>query len=145
MVLDPIPQSLPVPFFGSRPQPPTSPSHARAIFLSSSLAKSAVFGRSVRVVMRAHTFSRYKYGVATISRLLKVIGRFCKTALRKWRYHAKETGAADQWVLKGRECSGFARVNKVTSASLGYPLSVFNKNSTLKPIIVRSILIVATQ
>ena len=43
-----------------------------------------------------------------------------------------ETGAADQWVLKGRECSGFARVNTVTSASLGYPLSVFNKNSTLK-------------
>jgi len=26
----------------------------------------------------------------------------------------------------------FARVNKVTSASLGYPLLVFNKNSTLK-------------
>jgi len=43
-----------------------------------------------------------------------------------------ETGGADQWVLKQRECSGFARVNKVTSASLGYPLSVFNKNSTLK-------------
>jgi len=43
-----------------------------------------------------------------------------------------ETGGADQWVLKRRECSGFARVNKVTSASLGYPLSVFNKNSTLK-------------
>ena len=42
-----------------------------------------------------------------------------------------ETGGADQWVLKRRECSGFARVNKVTSASLGYPLSVFNKNSTL--------------
>ena len=44
-----------------------------------------------------------------------------------------ETGGADQWVLKRRELSGFARVNKVTSASLGYPLSVFNKNSTLKP------------
>jgi len=43
-----------------------------------------------------------------------------------------ETGGADQWVLKRRECSGFARVNKVNSASLGYPLSVFNKNSTLK-------------
>ena len=43
-----------------------------------------------------------------------------------------ETGGADQRVLKRRECSGFARVNKVTSASLGYPLSVFNKNSTLK-------------
>jgi len=43
-----------------------------------------------------------------------------------------ETGGADQWVLKRRECSGFARVNQVTSASLRYPLSVFNKNSTLK-------------
>jgi hypothetical protein len=43
-----------------------------------------------------------------------------------------ETGGADQWELKRRECSGFARVNKVTSASLGYPLSVFNRNSTLK-------------
>ena len=42
-----------------------------------------------------------------------------------------ETRGADQWVLKRRECSGFARVNKVTSASLGYPLSVVNKNSTL--------------
>ena len=45
-----------------------------------------------------------------------------------------ETGGlgADQCVLKRRELPGFARVNKVTSASLGYPLSVFNKNSTLK-------------
>jgi len=43
-----------------------------------------------------------------------------------------ETGGADQWVIKRRECSGFARVNKVTSASLGYPLSVFNKNSTFE-------------
>jgi len=43
-----------------------------------------------------------------------------------------ETARADQWVLKRREFSGFARVNKVTSASLGYPLSVFNKNYTLK-------------
>ena len=43
-----------------------------------------------------------------------------------------ETGGADQWLLKRRNCSGFARVNKVASASLGYPLSVFNKNSTLR-------------
>jgi len=43
-----------------------------------------------------------------------------------------ETGGADQWVLKRRELPGFARVDKVTSASLGYPSSVFNKNSTLK-------------
>jgi len=43
-----------------------------------------------------------------------------------------ETGGADQWVLKRRELPGFARVDKVTSASLGYPSSVFNKNSTFK-------------
>jgi len=43
-----------------------------------------------------------------------------------------------KWVLKRRECSGFARVNKVTSASLGYPLSVFNKNSTLKATSIKS-------
>jgi len=42
-----------------------------------------------------------------------------------------KTGGADQWVLKRRELSGLARVNKVTSTSLGYPLSVFNKNSIL--------------
>jgi len=31
------------------------------------------------------------YGVATISRLLKIIGLFCKRALWKRRYSAKET------------------------------------------------------
>jgi len=56
-----------------------------------------------------------------------------------------ETGEADQWVLKRRECSGFARVNKVTSASLGYPLPVFNKNSNLKQhVILHTILPLAT-
>ena len=43
-----------------------------------------------------------------------------------------ETGGVDQWVLKRKELPGSVRVNKVTFASLGYPLSVFNKNSTLK-------------
>jgi len=45
-----------------------------------------------------------------------------------------ETGGADQWVsrLKRRALPGFARVNQVTSASLRYPLSVFNINSILK-------------
>jgi len=37
-----------------------------------------------------------------------------------------ETGGAEQWVLKRREIPGLAWVNSVTSASLGYPLSVFN-------------------
>jgi len=43
-----------------------------------------------------------------------------------------ETSGSDQCVLKRRELPVFARVNKVTSASLGYPVSVSNKNSTLK-------------
>jgi len=43
-----------------------------------------------------------------------------------------DTGGVDQWLLNQRELPGFARVNKVTSASVGDPLSVFNKNSTLK-------------
>jgi len=42
-----------------------------------------------------------------------------------------------QWVLKRRELPGFARVNKATSASLGYPLSVFNKTSTLTRTLLR--------
>ena len=32
----------------------------------------------------------------------------------------------------GGDSHGVARVNEVTPVSLGYPLSVFNKNSTLK-------------
>jgi len=33
----------------------------------------------------------FDYGVASISRLLKIIGLFCKKALQKRRYSAKET------------------------------------------------------
>ena len=33
----------------------------------------------------------YRYGVATISRLLKMIGLFCKRALHRRLYSAKET------------------------------------------------------
>jgi len=46
-----------------------------------------------------------------------------------------ETGGADQWVLKRRECPRFARVahQGSTSASLGYPLSVFNKKLYSQP------------
>jgi len=38
-----------------------------------------------------YVFGLYAYGVATISRLLKIIGLFCKRALYKRRYFAKET------------------------------------------------------
>ena len=43
-----------------------------------------------------------------------------------------ETGRADQLVSKRREFPGSAIVHEITPASLGYPLSVFNKNSTIK-------------
>ena len=36
-------------------------------------------------------FAIYTYGVAPISRLLKIIGLFCKRALQNRRYSAKET------------------------------------------------------
>jgi len=65
MVLDPIPQSLPVHFFGSRPQPPTSLSrslsHTCALSLSSYAQKhqnlriSSVFSDSSPSDMRAKT------------------------------------------------------------------------------------------
>ena len=35
------------------------------------------------------------YGVATVSRLLKIVGLFCKRALQKRRYFAKETDDFD--------------------------------------------------
>jgi len=45
-----------------------------------------------------------------------------------------ETGGAEKWVLKRRELPGVChREWKNTPASLGNPLSVFNKNSTLNP------------
>jgi len=36
-----------------------------------------------------------RYGVATIRRLLKIIGLFCKKALKKRQYSAKETYKPD--------------------------------------------------
>jgi len=46
------------------------------------------------------------------------------------------TGTSSQvpWNARGRRLvePGVARVNKVSPVFLGYPLSVFNKNSTLK-------------
>jgi len=43
-----------------------------------------------------------------------------------------ETGGADQWVVRWREFPWVTFVNEITPASMEYPLSVFNKNSTLK-------------
>jgi len=66
-----------------------------------------------------------------------------QTTSRSHRYNVSlqhtATRDTNKWVLKRREFYGFARVNKVTSASLRYPLSVFNKNSTLKRDVMSSI------
>jgi len=46
----------------------------------------------LHVILHTH-YSKHtsSYGVPTISRLLKIIGRFCKRALKKRLYSAKET------------------------------------------------------
>jgi len=49
------------------------------------------------VYMYSDTRSTWDYGVATISRLLKIIGLFCKRALWKRLYSAKETYHFEQW------------------------------------------------
>ena len=43
------------------------------------------------VTARSQLIAQYPYGVATISRLLTIIGLFCKRALWKRLYSAKET------------------------------------------------------
>jgi len=44
------------------------------------------------------------HGVATISRLLKIIGLFCKRALKKRRYSAKETNNFKEPTVKNDNC-----------------------------------------
>ena len=73
MVLDPIPQPLPVHFFGSRPQTPTSPYTYPPI---KSVVQYAV---------------HYLYGVASISKIDETIGLFCRTQSLLQGSFAKET------------------------------------------------------
>jgi len=48
--------------------------------------------RSQWAMHRSHTcITRFRYGVATFSRLLEIIYHFCKRALLKRRYSAQET------------------------------------------------------
>ena len=44
------------------------------------------------------------YGVATISRLLKIISLFCKRALKKRLYSANATWYIASWVGRQEEC-----------------------------------------
>ena len=107
MVLDPIPQSLPVHFFGSRPQPPTSPlfpllpSKHRQYFRYRSallLVHTTISGSTHQTASRRNcetgdvitSITNY-YGVALVSRIDKIISLFCQRVLQKWQYSATET------------------------------------------------------
>jgi len=85
--------------------PPLSPARSLYLFLSLSLSlfrtpplRSRQLARSLYLSLSL-SFSRVQvldssrmfYGVASISRLLKIIGLFCKRALKKRLYSAKET------------------------------------------------------
>jgi len=60
--------------------------------LSTSVCKRVMShtNESCHISVKSHRFE-IKYGVATTSRLLKIIGLFCKRALPKRLYSAKET------------------------------------------------------
>jgi len=54
------------------------------------------------------------YGVATISRLLKIKGLFCKRALQKRRYSAKETyNSKDAIHVACHACYGVATISRL--------------------------------
>ena len=121
MVLDPIPQSLPVHYFGSRPQPPTSPqdkvrlNYNLILNLYHKIPRNLSFSiwicttRYQGTWVMVFRFGGYRgcgifseklsykiswcslWGGFGHSRIDKIIGLFCKKALLKRRYSAKET------------------------------------------------------
>ena len=56
-----------------------------------SLLEFQIRSSGKNILFLIHVFFRGYYGVATISRLLKIIGLFCKRALQKRRIFFKET------------------------------------------------------
>jgi len=57
MVLDPIPQSLPVHFFGSRPQPPTSPNDVVRAVEETASRNRAMYTDRTRVHTHTYTYT----------------------------------------------------------------------------------------
>ena len=90
MVLDPIPQSLPVHFFGSRPQPPTSR-------LVAMLCAQASFAKE------AHSCRKKHVPVVSLSdRARSFIGCLrLEGSLKLWVYFAKEPYKRD-YILQNR-------------------------------------------
>jgi len=62
-----------------------------SLFYRALLQKRLVILRSLRIEAPHSTVAQECYGVASIRRLLKIIGLFCKRALQKRRYSPKET------------------------------------------------------
>jgi len=60
-----------------------------SLFCRALLQKKPIILRSLLIVATLN--SEWHYEVATISRLLKITGLFCKRALEQRRYSAKET------------------------------------------------------
>ena len=84
MVLDPIPQPLPVHFFGSRPQPPTSPPY----FIRSEIDHLRV--HTQKSPTHSQMNARERWGTRPSHALAnEIIGLFCKRVLQKRRYSAK--------------------------------------------------------
>ena len=68
MVLDPIPQSLPVHFFGSRPQPPTS--RSVNAFLAAALTRVMRAAVPIPAVASASVF----HSAAVVGSVVGVVG-----------------------------------------------------------------------
>jgi len=77
MVLDPIPQSLPVHFFGSRPQPPTSRNecipHVAVLFSQKGGGYTPVTYAHMKKVFQYRIWGDYEQGGS-----LKLYGSFAK-------------------------------------------------------------------
>ena len=87
--------------------------------------------------LRSNLFLTTTYGVATISKLLQIIGLFCKRALQKRRYSAKDRHKLTIGWL--RLVSSFKLQVSFAEYTLFYR-ALLQK----RPIILRSVLIVAT-
>jgi len=58
---------------------------------SGNSTESSVARHKTWQILKSQLYSRCEYGVATIGRLLEILGLFCKKALEKRPYSANET------------------------------------------------------
>ena len=79
MVLDPIPQSLPVHFFGSRPQPPTSRIFHLSSFSSSGLFYGSLLYVSFRILWVSFDMCCVLTGGRILDAAREIVGLFCRS------------------------------------------------------------------